>query len=943
MPFNGASSLKAEAEKSFENTGNSEAGHSNKSITYENHPSKSLATTSHVKVIGPSPKPPFEGKIQTRKRNQRRRDSKKLRHLKSLGILSPDATLSNIKELTGSEGKEVDVEDKEPKGDLQASHNIALNARKESLIEAITTGTSNSTKEPSTNEIVAKTDARTPPKQVKEVELDVSGDSIFNGGLQKMEDIQQSPPDKLLIGESCNSLTDIRSPESQVRRSKLDLSSSRRLLFGSLGLRTPKTKDDEDNIRAKLMKDIKPIQEPKSAKNVERDESVAVPPIQDDDSWRDKIILKAVECCHEGIELSTPPFPFVQRWDPQQQKPYPNVRAKKKSNRSKKRKRNDEKYYLDKYEHETDEGITGWYGTASPGIEASFNEDNSEPPTAERKQTISGKDSDDYDTAISEQLKRETEASAGASTSVDFDVTQDLPSLPEDMSICPSLAVDAVMPGAVIAFKQLDMSEATQWQPKVSNYRTALVDCLTDDGLIRMTLAKRDQLEKGEVFDEKTGERIYSKFEMPGFDDETTQNGRDVEISFSELIQPKLIQAAKAVSAQEETHCLTREGDNLLVDANVGMECYVESSPVDAKTRNPKLPTDISDDGTRNETNEKVRQEIFDLIKDAGWRSSLCSNDVERIEKEHKSDSPTFNGFGSSPPVNSSPKERVAGATSPGRGIADRSSSKHENTFEIAESLPAQRITSSNSSPPNPSYASKDVDIKDENVDEDLLWREPQHVSDVAEADHQTLPQAFPSESLERQSTTNAVEPKSSDPQLVSNISALAPGSLSSDNEFPTLENVFSQIRSSQARSSFEPSLPADEDLSYMEPSSFESTKSTGGRNRKSRSQKPKIDGKEYISQKSTLSKWDESDIEDNETIPIASQAPIQSEIVDLTISSDPIHPADPSDDSDYVDDGTQLPNGPGWVKKTRSSLGRFDAFKPGSDRSSRARSTGVH
>jgi hypothetical protein len=41
---------------------------------------------------------------------------------------------------------------------------------------------------------------------------------------------------------------------------------------------------------------------------------------EDDDAWFQRIDLRAVECCEEGIELSTPPFPFHKRWDLQYRK-----------------------------------------------------------------------------------------------------------------------------------------------------------------------------------------------------------------------------------------------------------------------------------------------------------------------------------------------------------------------------------------------------------------------------------------------------------------------------------------------------------------------------------------------------------------------------------------------------------------------------------------------
>ncbi|KAM0696684.1 hypothetical protein Q7P36_003933 [Cladosporium allicinum] len=38
---------------------------------------------------------------------------------------------------------------------------------------------------------------------------------------------------------------------------------------------------------------------------------------EDEDVWLQRIDLRAVECCDEGIKLIAPPFPFYQRWDPQ--------------------------------------------------------------------------------------------------------------------------------------------------------------------------------------------------------------------------------------------------------------------------------------------------------------------------------------------------------------------------------------------------------------------------------------------------------------------------------------------------------------------------------------------------------------------------------------------------------------------------------------------------
>ena len=890
---------------------------------------------------------------QTQKRNLRRRNCKRLRKSKSLKILSPDATISNhvkprdVEKSNGNEEYEENVAH-DHKEDLQTS---TSQARKDSSPMNVIYDTA-LVQDTSKDKLIADTDPTIPLTPNQEVELKLRNGSNVNEGSEEKENLHQTPSEESVSSKPIDELSEQITPELNKRRSKLDLPSSRRLLFGSLGLRTPKTKDDEESIRAKLMNDIKPMHEPISTENDKAGEPPAFLVDGDDESWRDKIILKAVECCHDGIELSTPPFPFVQRWDPQQQKPYPN-HLKKNFKRNRKRKRNNERYYSDNFEQKIDEEIVGLHGSASPRIHHFFNELNPERSTGQP-------DNNNYDAAISEQLMRETEASA--STSVAIEATQDLPSLSEDMSIYPSLVENAAKPGAVIAFKQLDMSEETNWQPKVSNYRTALIECLTDDGLIRMALAKRDQSQKQEIYDEKTGERIYSKFEMPGFDDEAAQNVRDVEISLSELIQPKLIQAAEALTVQEEAHCSALEGGSPRKDIDMAMgddiEAHEGRSPrkdtdmamgdgiephvLKDKTPSPELPIEAFNQGTIKKANESVRQEIFDLIKDAGWRSSLCSNNVERLGREPKSVSPTFNGFGSSPPLKNTTKSEEV-LIAPGEVTVDSlQSSQRNDTFEIAESLPVQRIATSNSPILNPSYGGEDVSIKDENVNERSMWGEPQHQPNSAES-HQISPQQFPSETSLYQSNSSVIQPKGAHAPILSNDSVLGLDDQSSDNEFPTLENVFSQIRSSQARSSFEPSLPADDDLSYMEQSSFESTKYSQARTQDSRAAKSKINGKESISQKSTLFKWDESEIEDKNITPRASQAAVKSQIVDLTLSSDPVHPA--SDESDYVDNGTQLPSGPGWIKKNRSRVGRLDAYtnKADLERSSRFMSTGTY
>src|SRR5699024_221245 len=55
-----------------------------------------------------------------------------------------------------------------------------------------------------------------------------------------------------------------------------------------------------------------------------------------DGDWEEKLILKATECVHDDVALSTPPFPFVQRWDEDVQA---TIRQRKGGKKSRQRKR----------------------------------------------------------------------------------------------------------------------------------------------------------------------------------------------------------------------------------------------------------------------------------------------------------------------------------------------------------------------------------------------------------------------------------------------------------------------------------------------------------------------------------------------------------------------------------------------------------------------------
>lgn len=972
---------------------------------------------------------PYTGKVATRKRNQRRRDSKKLKRLKLRGLLSPNLTIEDYHRMQAREvtAKEPSDDQSEKSQEEASDGHTAFDVKREYLLRAIASGgidtTHDALQEHSSSQDMgdsAKVDETalddgkkmvvddkaeisdrlqrksqtdlTPAGEsahrsldetavlpdnftdllneinrfVGETEAPPHGDKTAANQRTTPDEVEISPdyiitpngsdalPDDTLslpfeiAAEINTAVKNLQSPE----RLKLDVSSSKRMVFGSLGVRVPKTKEDEAKLTAKLMKDVRPLQVFRTKEPSEVSEPSVTKPNKNDNSWKDKIELMAVECCEEGIELSTPSFPFVQRWDPQQRKKPKNGCN---SRRDKKRKRNDDHYYTEK------PGLSAGEDTYISGPSASFGPEApaTGPVLGKQDQSASRTENNEYEDVSNE--KSQSEADGPVPVSADGGGVPDLPSLPDEMSTCLSLTEAITMPGTIIAFKQLDMSKETNWQPKISDYRTAVVNCLKDDGTLRMILARRDQPKKEELYDQHTGERVYSKFEMPGFDEDAEEPG-GVEISFSELIEPKLVQAANFQSAKQQFS--THDGDHSPPDMDVetAMKNNLQSSPTRSQRTDLELPDVISTEGRKVGAIEGVRQEIFDLIKEAGWRSSVrSSNEDDQRSEQNLPPSPNqpfspnqpaledsiyreeenpdqgpseqFNGFNSSPPGGKSlePSDQRSSKTS----VADSPQSQH--VFEVAETVPVHRNTVPNTPTKNPfDNGDEAVDVKEEDY-EGLMWSEPQY---QPEADHQMSSQELSSQKPMPESVVRPAQHEGQNSKVVSSPAEPSMHDVSSDNEFPTLEIVFSQVRSSQAKSSQgRPSLESrvsDDDLTYIPKSSFESTTTKGRDSQKGIAQNSESSGEANFSQKQTLFKWEDSD----EVDQTASPRPVQPQIVDLTLPSDP---TDAPDDSDYVDDGTQLPVGPGWVKKTRATSSRLGSLKPGEGRSMRSRSRSVY
>lgn len=890
---------------------------------------------------------PGQGMNQTRKRNQRRRNNKRRAHLVNKGILPPNATLADFHRVDAEyrnaeikkQGKQEKVVQKPAPETIDSA--AAFEAKQKALLASINAGgidvntdlDGEDSEAPAATESVEDRGIEEPvdntPTADAQVEVQNSQPSRTNDVSFGHKSTLRKPTD---TSEVATVAEDSICPSSSKRRAKLDLESSRRLVFGSLGLRTPKTKEDESNLREKLKSDVG------STKDVQSSGEYVADSIGEVQSWKEKVILEAVECCHEGVELSTPSFPFIQRWDPQQHIGYGRGGGRGKT-RSKKRKRKSKQYYEDWEEQDA-------MDDESQHQAPYYLEDEQDSETRSVKPRLDSQsqqalDDEIDEDAVNEQLMRESKA-ISASAPTEPKATEDLPILPKDISSCSDLHQESCTPGTVIAFKQLDMSAETNWQPKISEYKTAIIDQRMDEGALRITLAKRDQPEKEELYDDVTGERVYGKFEMPGYEDTEGDDGNGiVELSFADLIQPKLIQA---VESQQDNVQLQQLGEQEASPESAS-EIVMVGETEDLYPSLDKLVSSKSSELTHESKAEKVsgqvRKEIQDLITDAGWRSSVgsdvlkqgpqlelkpsenTSEGAEAYNNDNDNDatgyaSPKFTGFSSSPPAN----RPVPPHDEPGMDWVGIETDESMLPQTVAETIAA---TSPHSEQLTSDKVNEDLRING-SEDKDITWDDSPSKSVLVEYNHKSVSmqvsslRSSPKLVFQESQSRGGLSQRKISPKPNSSFDGA-----DSDNGFPTLENVLASTRSS-----FESLVPEDEDSTFAAKSSFESMPSADEDQKRQR--RSKSAAKRSIREQSKalpeFCAFKEED--DEEFTPRLSQVPLGSQIVDLTMSSDPVYlPGSDDEKSSY-----RMPNGPGWVRKTRATSKTLSPPKEASFRS---------
>lgn len=310
--------------------------------------------------------------------------------------------------------------------------------------------------------------------------------------------------------------------EGTRKRMRVDMGAGRRLLFGALGLKNPKNKTDEEKLKRNLMRNVRPHHNHRQDTNEKSAETLLE---VEEDSWRDKITYRAVECCYDDMVLSEPPFPFVQRWDPQQQ--YNSMRKRKR----------DSQHFEEHYDEES------WYGVQDSG---SSKRSKKNKTFGAKNQEVQQEECPDEENAELELNYDDppTKLEAVDTQATDLD---DLPSLPTDPNTLPSALRDEVRVGMVVAWRRLQLSKTTNWQPQVQWVTGVVIS--RDDEKVQLMLAKRDRDQDERAFDED-GNRMYDKFEMPeeGELEEYKPDDGHREMLWNDLTGARLVQGEPSPS-----------------------------------------------------------------------------------------------------------------------------------------------------------------------------------------------------------------------------------------------------------------------------------------------------------------------------------------------------------------------------------------------------------
>jgi hypothetical protein len=404
-------------------------------------------------VLGRSP--PGEGKKVTKTRNKRRRDARRFQAMKDSGKLPPSATIDDWR-------KTLEPQFKAGEGSIMAPSVTSKKRRRDEDDSTTEEGAENA------SELEQRTQQTTT--------------QIGNASVS----VEKSASPSASAPESGSALKEGPSPAKRLRPNVAAI--------GRILAHQAKTRE-----LLALKKKPDPVEESRE-------------PPPDPEFWKTKLNLSAFECWEEEYDLSAPPFPFKQHWDPASQ----IMRDKDAAKRKKKQTR---------AEREAEEAVAE-RDEDNEAIELDYGD-----PLGD-----SQKHDGDATDAIEAQLLQEVAVAA----------KNDMPPLPEDMTTLSELTPDAIKPGAIIAFKLLAMN-AQNMNPEISNYKTAVVETEGDSGngagTIAVRIALRDKPQKEKWFD-RNGNRVYAPVDNFQVEDSEDEEDDGLEYyQFNELLEPKLVKA----------------------------------------------------------------------------------------------------------------------------------------------------------------------------------------------------------------------------------------------------------------------------------------------------------------------------------------------------------------------------------------------------------------
>lgn len=411
--------------------------------------------------------PPGEGKKETQSRNARRTKTNRLKYLKKAGKLDKDANLKDLEKYE-DELRQQESSEREP------AHSFSQPTGKRKRLEA-------EEQEPAPVDEAAELERR---KQEMIARLGQESDAAMEEPApdtteQAARTPQQDPNSPDVTAEN--------PPER--KRLRPDVSAIGRML-------ARQTK----NLAKKPAKAKESTPEPEGS--------------TDPDFWKSRINLSAFECWEEEYELTAPPFPFKQHWDPIGKVMRDAAKARKgKGNKGRKKPAGEEL----PEENQEDPGEK---------IFLDYDDDPDANPDVQIHAAIEDQLQQDIATASQEQ--------AG----------DDLPALPEDLSTLPDLTSADIKAGAFIVCRFFGVNPVTV-TPEISGFKTAIVETEGDSGAgagtIRLRIAARDLPRREKKFNSK-GERVYDAkdgFFMEDEEEEGLWSGM-----FGELLEAKLLKAA---------------------------------------------------------------------------------------------------------------------------------------------------------------------------------------------------------------------------------------------------------------------------------------------------------------------------------------------------------------------------------------------------------------